>query len=425
MTYSRLSAALGGALFFVLLVSCSDPSGVGIGVGDDPLEGGDPVVETVLPETLRTDTSPRTTGLEGAQQTWRFLAGAVDDYGQVRADGYLDVQAPSEIPSEIALSDPDSLDVTLRLETGYVHGDTSSQVDFQLHDLEAEADMSEAPADTTFDVVDPEIDSYAQSPTDSLMTFSLPDAWVQDNVEQLQDTTKVEDLTGFRLSAPNANAVVGFEHATARLRVSRGDESVDFLVQKSFSNIRRPAPSSPPSDRTLLQDGLADDLVIEWDPAQLDSLRDTPLNRAGIIIPTDPDTASLDDSFVRPTPDYRVVATRADGAPTCQELSTFEVSEDGDECGLPLPTEETGDDIRIDERTAFAIFETLLVPDSGNAPSEIFTDYRIEVVDRPGSPNNARETVQGGLPSTLPTLVPTPGPDSTEAPRLELTVTPL
>lgn len=424
MTYSRRLAALGGALLLLLLVSCSDPSGVGVGVGDDPLEGGDPEVETVLPDTLRTEQSPRTTGLDDAQRTWRFLAGAVDDYGQVRADGYFDVQAPSDIPTEIALADPDSLNATLRFETGYVHGDTSAQVNFRLHGLLEEADMSEAPADTTYET-EGEIASYDQAPTDSLMTFSLPTAWVEDNIEALQDTNKVENLTGFRLSAPDANAVVGFEHATARLRLSRGDESVDFVVQKSFSNIRRPSPSAPPSDRTLLQDGLADDLVIEWDQARLDSLQGTPLNRASIIIPTDPDTASLGDAFVRPDPDFRIVATRAEGAPTCSELSTFEVSEDGEECGLPLPTEETGSDIRVDDRTAFAIFETVLVEDSSTAPGEVFTEYRVQVVDRPGSANNPSETVQRGLPSTLPTLVPTPGPDTAEAPRLELTVTPL
>ena len=433
MTYFRLSAALGGFLLLVTLVSCSDPSGVGLGVGEDPLEGGDPTVETVLPDTIYTEASAPQTGLNGVQQTWRFLAGAVsvgganNSYGRVQADGYFDVQAPENIPTPIALSDPDSLDATLRLQTNYVHGDTSSEVTFRLHDLAQEAEMNGAPADSSFDI-GAEVATYTRSPTDSLITLSLPDSWVRDNADVLRDTSRVgPDFHGFRLSSPNAEAAVGFEHATARLRLSRtdSDESVDYLVEKSFSNVRRTTPSSPPANRLLLQDGVGDQLVIEWDRNRLDSLRGVPLNRASLIIPTDPDTASLGESFVRPTPDYRVTAAREDGAPSCAQFQTFEVTSDGDICGLPLPTGATGSDIRVDERSSFTIFERLLIENTEGPLPATLSEYRAQVVDRPGTPQNASETVQIGLPSTLTTLVPTPGPDTSMAPRLELTVTPL
>jgi hypothetical protein len=287
--------------------------------------------------------------------------------------------------------------------------------------------MNGATADSSFDV-GAEVATYTRSPTDSLITLSLPDSWVQNNADLLADTSRVgPDFHGFRLSSPNAEAAVGFEHATARLRLSRtdSDESVDYLVEKSFSNVRRSTPSSPPANRLLLQDGVGDQLVIEWDRAQLDSLRGSPLNRASIIIPTDPDTASLEDSFVRPSPDYRVTATRENGAPSCGQLQTFEVTSDGTVCGLPLPTgTTTGTDIRVDERSSFTIFERLLVDTGGSLPPTL-SEYRAQVVDRPGTPQSSSETVQIGLPSTLTTLVPTPGPDTSMAPRLELTVTPL
>lgn len=440
MTYFRLSAALGGFLLLVTLTSCSDPSGVGLGAGEDPLEGGDPTVETVLPDTIYTEASAPRTGLSGAQQTWRFLAGAVSaggansSYGRVQADGYFDVQAPDNIPTSIALTlggpnPSDSLNATLRLQTNYVHGDTSEEVTFRLHNLREEAEMNGARADTTFEVENTAIGSYpGRSPTDSVITLSLPDSWVESNAGLLRDTSRLgPDFHGFRLSAPDAEAAVGFEHATARLRLSRSDsdERVDYLVEKSFSNVRRQTPSSPPADRLLLQDGVGDQLVIEWDQDRLDSLRGSPLNRAAIIIPTDPDTASLGESFVRPNPTYRVTATRENGAPACGQLQTFEVTSDGDVCGLPLPTgTTTGTDIRVDERSSFNIFERLLVDTEGSFPPTL-SRYRTQVVDRPGPPQNASETVQVGLPSTLTTLVPTPGPDTSMAPRLEFTVTPL
>ncbi len=433
MTYFRLSAALGGFLLLATLVSCSDPSGVGLGVGEDPLEGGDPTVETVLPDTIYTEASAPRTGLSGAQQTWRFLAGAVslggtsNPYGRVQANGYFDVQAPDNIPTSIALANPDSLDATLRLQTNYVHGDTSSEVSFRLHDLAQEAEMNEATADTTFPV-GAEVATYTRSPTDSSVALSLPSSWVQNNADLLRDTTRVgPDFHGFRLSAPDAEAAVGFEHATARLELSLAgsDESVTYAVEKTFSNVRRSTPASPPEDRLLLQDGVGDQLVVEWDEARLDSLRGSPLNRASIIIPTDPDTASLGESFVRPTPDYRVTATRETSAPSCGALQTFEVTSEGDVCGLPLPTDTPADaDIRVDERSSFTIFERLLVDTEGPLPSTL-SEYRAQVVDRPGTPQNASETVQIGLPSTLTTLIPRPRPDSSMAPRLELTVTPL
>jgi hypothetical protein len=427
MTYFRLSAALGGLLLLVTLVSCSDPSGVGLGVGEDPIEGGDPEVETITPDTFYTDVSAPTTGLNGAQQTWRFLAGAVSDYGRVRADGYFDIQAPTDIPTPIALANPDSLNATLRLQTNYVHGDTSAQVPFQLHDLTANADMDGAPADSSFPI-GAEIASYSRSSIDSLITFSLPNSWVQDNADLLRDTSRVgPNFHGFRLSAPDAEAVVGFEHETARLELSLAgsDESVTYLVEKSFSQIERPSPPSPPTDHVLIQDGTGDELVIEWNRAQLDSLRGTPLNRAAFIIPTNPDTTSLGESFVRPSPDYRIAATREEGAPSCGALTTFALTSEGDVCGLPLPTADTGSEIRVDERASFPLFERLLLQDTEDALPPTFSEYRTRVVDRPGTPSNPSETIQLGLPSTLPVLIPTPGPDTSAGPRVELTVTPL
>lgn len=430
MTYLRLSAVLGGALMLVALVSCSDPSGVGLGVGENPLEGGDPNVRAVTPDTIRTETSPRVTGLNAARQNWRFLAGAVTDYGRVEADGYVDVLAPDEIPSAIATANADSLNAQLRLEPTYVHGDSTAEVTFTLHELSEEAEMSGATADTTFPV-GAEIATYTRVASDSLITLPLPDTWVQDNAEMLRDTSAfgddMSDFHGFRLSAPNASAVVGFRHSNASLRVtvSNDDAEAIFLAQKSFSNIRRTMPPSLPDDRVLLQDGIGDQIVIEWNRAQLDSLRGTPLNRASILIPVDRDSASLGESFVRPSPDYRVLATREDGAPDCRQLGAFALTESGEECGLPLAIGAPGSSVRVDERTAFTIFERLLVQDASDTPPPSLSEYRAQVVDRPGSATNPSGTIQLGLPSTVPVLVPTAGADTSDAPRIELTVTPL
>lgn len=424
----RLSATFGAAALLFLFVSCSDPSGVGLGVGPDSLGGGAPQVERVTPETLRTATSPPVTGIETVQQVnWRFLTGAVSDYGRITAEGYLDFVGRGELPSSLVDAPAGSLAVQLRLQPEYLHGDTSGTVTFRLYDLTQEADMSQAPADTTFPS-GPEIARYERSVTDSLLTFSLPEVWVRENVEALRDTSdgggSSEDaFHGFRLTASTAEVVVGVDHSTATLRLRRPnlDVSRDFSVLKSFTNIERTDPPvGLPNDRFLVQAGVGQSLVVRWNQSRLDSLRGTPLNNAEILIPTD-STALADrgNSFVRPPArSFRLVGTRVPSAPSCGRVRTSALS--NSECVLPLVPDGEAGTVRADPRTAFAIFQQSLVEDS----SAVFSRYRVEVTDRLEA-EGPQSTLSSGLPSTIPVLVPAPDVPDLASPRLELVVTPL
>ena len=458
MRSSWLCAALAGGVALLSLSACSDSSNVGLGVGPDSLSGGQPVTLDVEPDLDTAHTSPITG--ENVRQapirnTWRVLVGVVDDplpgTGEIEAEGYLDVAGQSSLPSEIlSANSADSLTAELRLTPSYLHGDSSNALAVEVYDLTEDATMDSARASATFDADETElasVDTAQISPTDSLVTIELRESWIAENLSTLQDTSDdgsafEENFPGFKIVAPNSQAVVGFSPFDATLRLTHVSESdtttADYSGVKSFTHIEQREAGAPPDDYTLLQDGAGVDLTMEWDfnAPPLDTLKNTPLNRAEVFVPVD--TSALKDfsrvNFVRPLPKgYRIIAARGANTPGCRTAGFPVFSEPNETCILPLDPSAADpsaalsgalvpDDLRS-VNAAFTIFEESFRR-IRNGQSPLFTEYRVQVADRESIPGEPGSTIQLGLPSTLPVLVPVDG-EELAPPRTTLTVTPL
>jgi len=432
------------------LAGCSDSSDVGLGVGSDPLQGGQPATIDIAP-TLDTSRVAPITGdnvqeRPPSQDAWRFLVGTVDDpvpgTGIVETEGYVDFAGRSSLPSEIASIDPDSLSVELRLTTDYFHGPSTESMAVEVYDLTAEVEMDSAQATASFDADDtsPASVSMAEiSPTDSLVTIELRQSWIDTNLGTLLNTSNdgddfEEDFHGFKLVAPGSDAVVGFSSSTAALRlrtIAAGDTvRADYSGLKTFTHVEQRNAGTPPSGHQLMQDGVGTGLTMEWDfeANPLDSLRNAPLNRAEIFVPND--TSALADyspsGFQRPAPQgYRIIATRASApdAPSCSAVRSAVLSVANEACILPLLPSAAPGAALVSDDVSFPIFEQSLRR-VRNEQSPVFTSYRVQIADRENTSVDQAATLRPGLPTTLPVLVPVDGTDP-GPPRATLTVTPL
>lgn len=433
MLYYRLTAAVLCGALVLSLSACSDPTSVGAGVGPDSLRGGDPVTEEIVPSTLEASTVPSRTGYNvpatvpsNQRRTWRFLSGSVYDplAGTITADGYVDFIGPAS-REPIQDAEVDSLDANLRLVPTYLHGDTTSTLSLQLFDLSEDATMSRAPSDTSFSAEAQAIDSYSISPTDSVVTLSLPRSWIEEHQEELQDTTAFNNsFHGFKISAAGEanNAVAGFDHGSSTLEVATSSDTVAFPVQKSFSHVER--RNAPPTDsnRVVLVDGVGTGLKMAWDDNPLlDSLRasNTPLNRADITVPVDT-TSSTDANFARPLPtNYRILASRTPDGPSCSRLGLLVRPDESDTCILFTNNGWAPQAARAASQTAFQIFEYSFF----NPPP--LSSFYVEIADRESTDLSTQETARRGIPSTIPVVVHTADVPTDELPRATLIVTPL
>jgi hypothetical protein len=435
MPSARLAAALLGGVVLLSVVSCSDPASVGTGLGPDSLSGGDPDTRNVVPSRLDTARVPPLTGFVASplnqDRSWRFLTGTVDDplAGPIEAAGYVDFLGTESRPSTFQDLPASAFDVQLRLRRAYLHGDTTSTLSMQLYDLAGDADMARAPADTTFAAeatpVRPE--AYSVSPTDTLVSLSLPDEWVEEHIATLKDSARFDDgsFDGFRLTATGGNVVVGFEHGSATLRLASESDTVDFRSEQSFTRIERTGP--PPSlaeDRLLLQDGVGVGLSMAWSDGQIDSLANANLvlNRAEISVPVDTTLLLPPDgsNFVRPLPSgYRVLATRTEGSPSCGAFQLFALTETGDECIFSTEPAWVPEAARPVSDQTFTVFDRWFV----DGPP--FSRFRMEITARASASPSGQETARRGLPSTTPVVIRTDAATVESLPRAILTVTPL
>jgi len=442
-------ALLGGLL--LLSTSCSDPTGVGSElVGSEGQ--GTPDVYEIVPDSFGTSTAPALTGFVrsassfGPQggQPWRFLVGAVNDplVGTIEAEGYVDFLGAASRGGSIATDPIDSLNAELRLQPSYFHGDTLSTYEVNLFEVRDEADMRRAPADTSFEVLrqlGSTVSISGRALTDSVVTLPLPQVWIEDHIEALRADSFQTAVNGFKIAAANntptlsdPQVVAGFDLNSATLRVSASSDTVNFQSLKAFTHIeRRGNPAISLEDRRLLLDGVGTGLLMSWDytrPPFSDTLKNTPLNQADITAPIDDSTmeASLDllgnpPAFTRPGPNgYRVLATRAEGAPSCGRIGLPQVTDDPDRCILPTNTSAAPGAARLTSQISFTILEQILFE------SALFSTFRVEIAPRssPGAP--AQSTIGRGLPSTLPALVRTDRSLPIEdLPRTTLIVTPL
>ena len=433
----RLAAALLCGAVLLSVVSCSYPASVGTELGPDSLSGGDPEIQSIVPSSLDTARVPPLTGFAGSplgqDRTWRFLAGQVDDplAGPIEADGYIDFFGGEDRPSTFEDLPADSFDVELRLRRSYLHGDTTSTLAVQLYDLDGNADMARAPADTTFasEMAPVRPETYSVAPTDTLVALSLPDAWVEEHIATLKDSARFDDgsFDGFRLTTTGGDAVVGYEHGTATLRMASESDTVDFQVEKTFTHVERGQPPDDlAEDRLLLQDGAGVGLSMAWTDGGIDSLADANvlLNRAQISVPVD--TSLLvppeGSDFVRPLPSgYRLLATRAEteNAPSCAALRLFERPQQPGQCIFPTVPQWVPEAARPVADRTFPVFDRWFVD---RAP---LSRFRMEITARASSTPSGRETALRGIPSTTPVVIRTDAPTEEALPRAILTVTPL
>jgi hypothetical protein len=438
MTYRLfLSVLLCGVV--VTVTSCSDPAGVGADLGDSSVENQSVMARSIAADSIGVSEAVSQTGIElrrspidgTVDRNWRFLFGTVDDplSGTVSTEGYVDFVGTALRDSALAAASANSLDAHLRLRTTYAHGDTASNFDLQIYDLRSEADMDEAPADTTFATESQAIDQYrVTAPTDSVLTFELPQAWIEEHQAVLQDSSEFgADLNGLKLTTSGAGVVVGVDHASAVLRLTTSQDTVDFQSQKSFTRIERiGAPSVALQDWTLIQDGVGQRLLMNWDfdrPLFADSLRNNPLNRASITVPID--TAKMrqelppNPDFVRPSVNgYRALGTRTADAPSCNQLGLGTFSDGDENCLLATDPNSPPGAASASPNVARRVFEDVLF---GTPPFEAF---EIETAVRASEvPQN---TTLRGVPSTLPVLVKTAERFETESrPHATLVYTPL
>lgn len=447
MYYRFLSVFLSGALL-LFIAACSDPASVGDDLGGGSLEGGAPETVEVTPAdaalSLDTVSVPSRTGgpplgAGASPSPWRFLAGTVEAplAGRIATEGYVDFLGSASNQDALEGTSASDLSASLRLTTTYLHGDSTASLSLEVFTLANEVDLDGGsdrppPADTSFDVRTGPVDTYSVSPTDSLITLSLPQDWIDANIADLRDSTRV----GFKLQSAetpttsNRQAVVGFEHGSATLRVQTAQDTVDFSSRTSFTHIDRRTPPTPPDGYTLLQDGIGTNLVMNWafDRSPLDTLAKEPLNQAAITIPVD--TAALESEvqaiagpdFAQPIANgYRLSAIREPGTPECRQIGLSRLFGQASTCVLPTSPRWAPDEARAISETAFTIF------DGSFRNSPLFTTLRGEIAVRNDPNLDRQQTLRRGIPSTLPVLVRTE-PEAaapSELPRAILTITPL
>ena len=458
MRLSWLCAVLVGGAALLSLSACSDSSDVGLGVGppSDSLQGGQPLTLDVSPSLADTARDVPITG-ENARQppnrdAWRFLAGTVNDPasgpGVIEAEGYVDFAGRNSLPSAIASADDaDSLTAELRLPTVYLHGIADGEISVEVYDLTEEATMDSARADASFeaDEMNPASVSTAQiSPTDSLVTIELRQNWIRQNLTVLQDTSDdglsfEDNFSGFKIVAPNSEAVVGFSSSDAALRLTHVSDtaSADFPALKTFTHITERNAASAPTGYKLLQGGVGAGLTMEWDfdAPPLDTLRNAPLNRAEIFVPVD--TSELNrrtgPDFSRPLPSgFRVVATRHPDpdTPSCSNIfGVLGLATGNRACTLPLVSSAAPAAALVSNDVARPIFAQSfrrVRETNGTSDPPLFTTFRVFAADRQSADSGSRATLQPGLPTTVPVLIPDQtAPEDPGPPRATLTVTPL
>lgn len=408
-TRLALYAACLGSLVLFLTACNDDPSGVGVGVGDDPLEGGEPVTVNLPPTTLDAEVRPPVTGAVGTSRPERFFAGQVEDplAGRTEANGYLNIFQPANVPSSVL--EDDITDVSLRFVPISVYGDTTEAVALTLYDMPAPWEAEGARSDTTLTSGDP-IMTFELDPTTEEETFvSLPSDWVEANQEVLRDTTDegqsfIDTFPGFRIGpAENGNAAIGFSRNDTGLRVTTQTDTTSFGGRLSLTTIDRDSPEDLPNDRALVQGGVERVLAFtyDFDAAPLDTLRGTPVNRAEFVLPVDTTLWETDtpDGFVRPMPSsYRLTGVSNDGEQTVTLADDIPVSDGA---------------LRIAGDAPFQIFE------EGFQRTSAFSEFVI-------TPSTTSDGTAGELSLDVALFHRLPlDPDATdEGPRATVTVTP-
>ena len=402
------AACLGSLMLF--LTACDDnPTGVGVDVGDDPLQGGEPVTVNLPPTSLNVERRAPVTGAVAGNLPERFFAGRVNDplVGTTEAQGFLNLFQPIEELSGSLYNDP-LTDVSLRLAPISVYGDTTSTVTMALYDMPAPWDGAGARSDTTL-AEGEQILTFELDPTDEETLVPLPRTWINENEPVLRDTTGggeafLDAFAGFRIAPSSGNAVIGFNRNDTALRVATSTDTTNFNGRVSLTTIERTPSDALPDDRVLVQGGFANALTFtyDFDAPPLDTLRGTPVNRAEFVLPVDTTlwADSTPDGFARPTPDsYSFTGTSTDGDQTVTLSSNLTPFDEG---------------LRFTGDTPARIFEEGFLRESA------FSEFVITPNATEGGTSN-EISLDVALFHRLPTA---PDAPDAEGPRATVTVTP-
>ncbi len=315
------SCLLVAVVSFSLLSGCDDPSSVGLElVGGSK---GEPIDFSVVPSTFLNEPGRDVTGARA-----RVLVGVVDDpvAGSISAAGYLDF-SPVGTRSEAFQNGPVT-EVSLRLKTDYIYGDTLQEGSLFVYDIAAEFAELGFPADSTIDIGGV-VTQTAFNPTDSLVIVNIPSNWIAVNDTTLRSSTAATAFHGFQLTATDVNSIVGFTSGSV-MRVVSGGDSLDFQIELSATTSERLTPPTPSADRLIVQDtgGPTIGLDLELDT---DTLSDAVINRIVLQLFTDVSLLETQtpSNFVRPpATSFDLIAVTKDSALVFLAVAT--VSEDGE-----------------------------------------------------------------------------------------------
>ncbi|MEM1056371.1 MAG: hypothetical protein AAGI52_12670 [Bacteroidota bacterium] len=399
LSHARLTIPIFAGLALAL-AACQDPSGVGLTLIGD--ETSDPNARLVAADSLFPAERIELTGGfadgSGSPVQTRLLLGAFTDtiLGDTRATAYLDAR---EQAGSTAFDERDVERVQIELVRAEAIGDTLAMVPVEIREVTANWNPEGLPSDTTLATGDVLV-SEMFSATDSLVTLTLPDAYVAANQATFRDSLDIF-FEGFQLSVPQGatpGAVVGFNAPASHL-VLIGEEyeddgettrdTVRYDLVEVYTALDRGAPSEI-ADRFLLRDGTPEFFGLQFG---LDEVQDLPLANAGLRIPIDRSVNDLNDGFHRPL---------------LPRLSLFAVLGDEDETRvliLERDLSEVDDEILLRNRDLTSLLQAALLGDQSISRFEL------------GPPSSPL-----GL-GVLPILIedePVPSPDTPRRPRLSL-----
>lgn len=287
--FSRFALAFG---IMCTLMACEDPTNVGLGlVGDD---SGQP-----LTEALPLDAFAPADEVGIVDNLGQVLAGRVDDpsFGTTNATAYFDVRTNTSQTIEYRNGPVER--AILELETSYVYGDTLSELTFALHEVLDEFTGFQSTEDS-IPTVGPELLQFSMMPTDEVVAIDLPDSWVDQYDADLRTPDFGQAFAGFQLRHVEGNAVVGFHNVITqetRIRSIVGEDTVNFVAEKSITTLAREAEATLPVDRIGIQDGIGPKISFNF---AIDSLQGVSLNRAAIRLQTDDEALETPTNFFRP-----------------------------------------------------------------------------------------------------------------------------
>ncbi len=287
------------ALCLFLLAGCENPAGLPDGI--DAPDGNDPSIRTLAADSAMIAPLQDLTGAFITAEDFddfRALAGHVNDpaFGTVTALAYLDVLPPSSYPD--GFQDRPVREVTLRLERGYVYGDTLMPTMFDVRQVSEEWDAVGAPSDTLFPAQEAIITSFEVAASDTLVEVPLPASWIAELDTTLRSDQFSTLFHGFQLQAQDgSNAVYGFT-GDSTLELISAEDTVIYQASELFTNTEATPAMAPPADGLFrLQDGTGLGLTLNFD---LDTLSLAAINTAFLRVNADTLAVEAPMGFVRP-----------------------------------------------------------------------------------------------------------------------------